>query len=347
MTFNPPRAEWPSSDKVMWQTLWSDAGPLDDPGPLAHLRQTTHNSLEPRYARWIKWLRAHDVASLNLHPADRATVSRLQKWLATLEHTRPMTRLSYIDGVLRILVAAAPEMDWSLQRRLLDGLRRAAGRGDQSRKSGRVLSSAVLLQLGLNHAGPYSEAAATPLERKKRLRDGAMIALLAVLPMRRRSFCELALDRSVHVDGARILICLSEDMTKTAVSWETAVPHQVEPTLRRYIEDARPFLMSRGDQHHDILWVGKKGEIIGQNYIGSRIGKLTKRLTGKRVSPHLFRDAAATTMVRTSPQASRLIQPVLAHSSPRTAERHYIHAQTIDAGRDYASLIGKLKKDTR
>ena len=28
----------------------------------------------------------------------------------------------------------------------------------------------------------------------------------------------------------------------------------------------------------------------------------------------------------------------------RTAERYYIHAQTIDAGRDYAALVQRLKK---
>lgn len=71
---------------------------------------------------------------------------------------------------------------------------------------------------------------------------------------------------------------------------------------------------------------------------------LTLKLTGKRVSPHLFRDCAATTLARLSPESARLIRPVLAHSGFRTAERHYIHAQTIDAGRDYAAVVQRLKK---
>lgn len=81
-----------------------------------------------------------------------------------------------------------------------------------------------------------------------------------------------------------------------------------------------------------------------QDYIGSRIGDLTLKLTGKRVSPHLFRDCAATTLARLSPESARLIRPVLSHSGFRTAERHYIHAQTIDAGRDYAAVVQRLKK---
>ena len=61
-------------------------------------------------------------------------------------------------------------------------------------------------------------------------------------------------------------------------------------------------------------------------------------------SVHHAQDAAATTLSWISPESARLIGPVLAHSGSRTAERHYIHAQTIDAGRDYASLITRLKK---
>lgn len=68
---------------------------------------------------------------------------------------------------------------------------------------------------------------------------------------------------------------------------------------------------------------------------------------GQYSSVHYVKDAAATTLSRLSSESARLIRPVLAHSGSRTAERHYIHAQTIDAGRDYASLITRLKKGRR
>ena len=61
--------------------------------------------------------------------------------------------------------------------------------------------------------------------------------------------------------------------------------------------------------------------------------------------PHSFRDAAATTSSRASSDAARLIRPVLAHATYATAERHYIHAQGIEAGRDYAALLARLKEE--
>ena len=340
-----PRAQWPRSDRAIWDALCKSAGPLDDPGGLAHLRPTSLDTLQVQYGRWLQWLATTDPDVLALPPVDRATLARLQTWLTALEHTKPMSRLMFVDAVLRVLRAADPSGDWTMQLRLRKGLKRAAGRGDPDRKNGRILSSAVLLKAGLTHATADADAASTPLKRMICQRDGLMIALLAVLPMCRRSFCELRVGQSLHLTDDEIVMTLSADMTKTGVPWEATVPDQVAPVLRRYITEVRPVLLARGNQHHDSLWVGKRGEIMGQIYIGSHIGDVTLKLTGTRVPPHFFRDAAATTLARMSPQSAQLIRPVLAHSGFKTAERHYIHAQTIDAGRDYASLIKRLKGD--
>lgn len=339
-----PRAAWPAADQIMWDALRKESGPLDNPGALAHLRQTSSNTLEVRYSRWMKWLDFTDPVALALPPEERASLTRLQHWLETLAHTKPMSQLMFIDGVLRVLRAAAPDQDWTMQLRLQKGLKRNAGRGDPARKRGRILSSEVLLKAGLAHAATDAADVPNLLKRMIRQRDGMMIALLALLPIRRRAFCELALDQSVHVAEDEIIISLSEEMTKTGVPWEAAVPPQVEAGLRRYIAEVRPALLARGGARHDILWVGKRGEIMGQDYIGKRIGDVTLKLTGKRIPPHFFRDAAATTLARISPESARLIRPVLAHSGSRTAERHYIHAQTIEAGRDYAAIVRRLKK---
>ena len=172
-----------------------------------------------------------------------------------------------------------------------------------------------------------------------------MIALLALLPIRRRSLTELALGTSVKLSPARIVIALSGDMTKNALPWETPVPVALEPLLRRYIDEVRPWLMARSNAQHDQLWVNQTGAALGYASVGIRVAEGTLALTGIRVPPHFFRDAAATTLSRLSPESARLIRPLLAHSSHGTAERHYIHAQGIEAGRDYASVIAMLKKD--
>ena len=56
----------------------------------------------------------------------------------------------------------------------------------------------------LELAGDLADAASTELETAKRRRDGTMIAVLALMPMRRRAFTELELGTSVLVHPDRI-----------------------------------------------------------------------------------------------------------------------------------------------
>ncbi len=338
-----PFEDWPTQDKALWEALYRAGGPLDDRGPLAHLRATSIAGLFDGYGRWLGWLSKTDPGALALPPAERADMLRLRAWLTDLAHTKSMTQCCFIDRLVRVLRAAAPERDWTDQLTLQRQLKNAAGTGDPARKRGRIVSSRVLLELGIALATDEADAAATSLEALKRRRDGTMIALLALMPMRRRSFAELRLGTSVLIEDAAIVIALTEEMTKTAQPWEAHVPTEIAPLLRNYIDTVRPALLARGGQLHDQLWVGKKGEPIQASTIGQRIGLVTSQHLGVRVSAHLFRDAAATTLARTTPQAARLIRPVLGHRSFQTAERHYNHAQTIEAGRAYADLIRKKK----
>lgn len=123
------------------------------------------------------------------------------------------------------------------------------------------------------------------------------------------------------------------------------MPDAAATPLRRYLHTARPYLMARGGQRHDRLWVGDNGRPMSAAMVGIRIAQTTERVTGKRISPHLFRDAAATTLARSSPGDAALIRPLLGHSSDQTVARHYIHAGSIEAGRAYADPL-KQKKGT-
>lgn len=339
-----PFHDWPAADRRLWDDLMRGGGPLDDRGALAHLRETSRKVLVRHYGRWLGWVTAKEPEALQIAPVERASMDRLRRWLDDLVHTRPMSRLAFVDAVLRLLMKAAPDLDWCSHRRLKAALKRAAGSGDLSRKQGRILSSTVLFKSAVQHATLDAEAATTKLQSFKRRRDGTMVALLALVPMRRRAFMHLELGSSLLVREDRIMISLPGDLTKNGLPWSCNVPESLLPLLRHYVDEVRPWFLHRGTARHDILWVGDRGAPYVENYFGMKMTNVTEELTGVRVSPHLFRDAAATTLARTSPDAARLIRPVLAHTSGGTAERHYIHASSIEAGRNYADVIARLKR---
>ncbi len=64
------------------------------------------------------------------------------------------------------------------------------------------------------------------LWRAAGLRDAAMVALLVLLPMRRRSLASLRLGELILVGEERIVIALSGKLTKTGVPRETDLPPQ-------------------------------------------------------------------------------------------------------------------------
>lgn len=338
-----PFDNWPESDRAMWRRLVQDGGSLDDRGAFAHLRESPLKTLRTDYDRWLAWLATADPTALADDPPSRVTMARLRAWLEELAHLRPMSRLCFVGDTLRMVQAAEPNRDWTAQERLKAQLKRLAGNGDKSRKAGRILSSAILFEAGASHAKTDAEAATTLLGTMKRRRNGTMVALLALMPMRRRAFTNLRLGESILVQAGQVIIWLPEELTKSGRPWEAAVPEAISSLLMDYITEVRPWFMARGRSSHSVLWVDDRGLPFDDNCLGAKIAGLTTQLTGVRVPPHFFRDAAATTLARTSPQAARLIRPVLAHSGFETAERHYIHAGSIEAGRNYAAVLKRLK----
>jgi len=338
--------EWPKSDQQMWADLVASGNPLDGVGALSHVRGSTSSQYEAGYGRWIAWLRDNDLAALLQAPLARITPERAVAWMASMEHDAPYSRVMRLDMLIRVVVAVHPEADVAKLRRIR-AIHYAQAQDDNGRrKQGRILSGRVLLQAGLDLASPLAGTAESSLQRMQMLRDGTMVAFLALLPVRIRAFVGLELHHSVLVTAHSIEIVLSPDMTKTGNPWTATVSAPLEGLIRCYLSEARPFLLGRGPETHDMLWVADSGRPMSYSYTRRRICDLTERMTGVRVSPHFFRDAAATTLARESPEHARMAGPLLGHTSFKTAEKHYNHARSIEAGRDYMESLQRIRNQS-
>jgi integrase/recombinase XerD len=344
MRMSLPVTEWPEPDRKMLKALLQKGGPFDDRGAFADLRSSSIRLYTMCYARWLQWLCRNAPETLQDPPVSRATLARMQDWLKSLDAVAPTSRKMFFIGALQVLKAMAPDADWAAHTRQKNRLSQAAGRGDPKRKQGRILSSQVLLRGTLGYAAKSDDHALTPLARAKYQRDGAMVALLAVMPMRHYALTALRIGHSLLVTATTITVSLPRELTKNGRPWEADVPEPVATLLRRYVTEARPFLLSRSGKCHDNLWVCDNGNPMSYSYVGRKIPAITLALTGKAIPPHFFRDSAATTLTRTSPNDAKLIRPVLGHADFKTAEQHYIQSGTIEAARDYNDLIRKFRK---
>ncbi len=339
-----PRQKWPDADRKAFDAMFAKGGLLDDHGPLGHWQNNSCALMETQYARWLGWVRLAEPDALTLLPCDRATPERLRAWLTAMDYLAPATQLGHVGSVIRLCRAISPQQCWIAHQAILAGLHYRTKQHGSPRKTGRILPSEVLFEAGARlvqaNSGPISHP-----DQAVRLRDGAIICLLALMPMRRRALSELTLGNSLLLQADRIIICLYGTMTKNKQFWEAYVPDIVSEPLGAYLNIARPALLDRSPHPQNAVWLGRNGAPLNINQFTRAIKKRTEALLNVNVSPHFFRDAAATTLARASPTSARMIKPILGHATSRIAEQHYIKADTISAGRGLASAIQKLKQD--
>ncbi len=339
-----PLQSWPEADRNAFLALFAEGGLLDDRGPLAHWREASREAMKNQYGLWLRWIAQTEPEVLRLDPVERATPQRLRTWLASMNTLAPATLLGHVGAVVRLCRSIDPDRCWAAHQAILSELHRAAKLRGSPRKTGRILSSDLLFDAGARfvrtNVGPIKHP-----NQAVRLRDGAVICLLAVMPIRRRALSELALGTSLLVEDRQMAVCLDGAMTKNGQPWEAAVPDMLRDILAIYLQIGRTALSARGSDNHDAVWLGRNGAPVGINQFTRAIQIRTRQLIGVPVSPHLFRDAAATTLAMTSPKATRMIKPILGHATTRIAEEHYIRADTIAAGRGLASALNKLRND--
>ena len=74
-----------------------------------------------------------------------------------------------------------------------------------------------------------------------------------------------------------------------------------------------------------------------------RIRTRTKEHFGIAINPHLFRDAAATTLAITDPAHVRIAAPLLGHRTFATTERHYRQARAQQAHRAFVDALNEAE----
>jgi site-specific recombinase XerD len=262
-----------------------------------------------------------------------------------MDHLAPNTLATRLQAMGQILRGMDPARPTKSEKSVIRYAKEHANVVGSQRKQGRVVDSAILQSAGIRHFRAHRQRAGTDLDAAVHCRDGVMIALLAAMPMRRRPFVNLEMGRSLRHGPEGWRVCLDEVDLKAGTSWEASVPSSVHPFLEQYVETVRPLLASMPRHPSRLLWLTKEGRPIEAAYFGVRIKELTRRLIGRDISCHLFRDCAATTLALSSSDSARSIKALLGHASERTSTRHYIQATSIEAGRLLTASVAAIKGD--
>ncbi|MGH6791504.1 MAG: hypothetical protein ACRECF_02045 [Methyloceanibacter sp.] len=168
-------------------------------------------------------------------------------------------------------------------------------------------------------------------------RDGLIIALLAADPLRLANKTGLEIGRTLIKDGATWSLNIPAEETKAGRLHLAILPDWSVSCIDRYVEHYRPLFRNADTTNR--LWLSRNGRPLDDDSLYNLVCKRTYEAFGKKINPHLFRSCLATSTAIHYGAHMGLAMTVLDHKSKEVMERHYIHAQMIDAVRAYQKIL--------
>lgn len=333
--------DWPPDDRRVWEEACEPADALTlDAGARANHAPISNFKAQQGYGRWLTFLQFNDKDALALPAAGRITPERVIAYVKCLQvignstHTI-MARLQELGEAAKIF---GPDRKWDFINRLAAKIR---ARHKPARSKRHLRLSDELVSLGNNLIEQAQSAG--DLEAALLHRDGLMIAMMAYIPFRRRNVADTKIGENLISLGGIYLLVLDEEETKTHNVQELYVPEDLLEPLDEYLTRYRPYLMSRTGRWTKpvgrALWVSKDGSPMTQMAIYDRIRARTTEAFGTPMSPHLFRDAAATLMAIADPASARIAAPLLGHRTFATTERYYQQARNMEAHQSFVEVM--------
>ena len=233
---------WPDEDRQLWLAACAPADLLDEhSGARAEHSAIANRNVEKGYGRWLTFLHRTDAACLEDPPATRITPERAQAYVGCLVGLQNgtaaiLSRLKELGAAAKVM---GPKQDWRFLNSLSSKVR---ARHKPVRDKSNLKMSDELLDLGLSLIDKTTEAQG--LRAAILHRDGLLIALLSLVPLRRRNIAGLRIGRNMFDVNGTWLIALNSNETKTRAPLEIAWPEELAAPLATYLTIHRPHLSS-------------------------------------------------------------------------------------------------------
>ena len=335
-----PFGSWPAVDRLAWEAARQAGDPLSDAGGAAHWSEKNCRQIVKSYGRWLQHLELGGQLDPRMPPAARISEAALLSFVASLreDDLSSETVFSSVRNVKEALRVMGPDAHLPALKRLVARLDRE--RTPRRHKFQRIEDPTKLLGAGLR----YIEARAYSREpghhdqlRAGWARSGLMVCLLACRPLRLANVTAITLHRHLHRRGDGWWLRFAAGETKERRPIEMPWPRVLTPLLEQYLAVWRLRLLRT---QSDALWISNRGRAMTEQAVYCQVVQVTKKMLGRPINPHLFRDCALTTAAEDSPEQVGLVAKMLGHRSLKTSEQHYNHARQLVAhGRYLADLL--------
>ena len=350
-----PLACWPQADRDTWQQACRPHVRLRRGGAAAGMKPVTQADLARRYGYFLDHLDRRGVLDLAAPAGAQVTPGAVESFLAEVRSIwRSVTQAQSTYKLRRMAEILAPERDFSWLREIEKDLALVACPRD---RFDRIVTTEVLVEAGL----ALIKEAELAVHRRRRwratqLRNGLMIALLALHPIRSKNFAALSLSRSFVRQGDSWCIHLGSKETKSGRPDVRRVDRDLNRAVALYLTWSRPVLLGRDDFMigtveqgqpdpflSGALWIGEKGEALTIGAVELAIAQTTEMTLGIRMRPHDFRRCAAVTAAFRGSDMPHLASAVLQHRDRRVTDEHYNRSSSMLAGMKFGEMVSEIR----
>lgn len=338
-----PLGEWPELDRQAWDVANRDGDLLSGRGPAAHWKPKTRLTTRKAYGNWLRFLSDANRLGRPNSIGARLSAENLRDYIAALRgRGSPNTVLTQLRHLSSAVAAMDPMADRTFLKLALSRLTPQARPIRDKRP--RLVSPLVLLGLGQKLMADWqSRSAHDPRLNAMDYRDGLMIAFLALCPLRLENLAAIIIGQHLTFEAGLARLVFTAEEMKGKRPLEFDVPAVLQARLAFYLSDIHPLLYP-GLQCSAPLWpslhVGKPQ--MSEHGIYTRLTQVTEKHLGHPVTPHMFRDAAATFITELAPERAMMASAVLQHANLDVTMRHYVHGEQHLAALKYHAAIDEM-----
>jgi hypothetical protein len=245
-----PFREWPPDIRGRWEAAFVNGDFLDEDGPGAHLAPATRATLQFACDLQNQRLRI-DVGALQNAINPKVLAAFVDQRRKSCSESSIAAELHHLRRALRLIF---PEIDL---RWLLDATKRIACQAKPRANKHHLITSDRLYALGLELMDGAIQTAATDQTISKdcafQYRDGLIIFLLALIPLRRRTLTALQIGKHLVQSGSSWVLDIPVDDLKSAEPMEFVLSATLCGRINVYLEKFRSRIP--GALTHNGLWV--------------------------------------------------------------------------------------------
>jgi integrase len=338
-----PVSEWPDSDRRAWEEACRPGSRLKPGGGASHLARVSRDDFARRYGAFLVFLQRANRLEQHADAAAHVTAANVEAYIVDLKaRVRSVTVYNYIHQTRRAAELLAPTANFSWLAEIEKDL---ALEMEPRSKFERLVFTGRLVEAGMTLVLEAEKFATSDLARARGVRNGLMIALLALCPIRLKNFAGLEIGHTFkEIDGIW-WIALQGNLTKSRRPDERRVPERLNSAIDLYLNQSRPVLLRSGSTTN-ALWISSTTAApMTTKNLGTLVSKVTLETLGVDVSPHLFRTAAASTAASYGGSTPHLASAILNHTDPRVTEEHYNRASSVSASKIYARITAGFLGD--